>query len=485
MRKEVFMIKSIEKKRIVKNSALTFTNNMLSKILTLILVIFLARYLGVEGYGKLSFVLSFTGLFAVFGNFGLSILLKRLVSREKNKVSNYFSNALVISSILNILTFFVIMIFAWMLRYDDLTIKLIFIGALFVIFQNFKTSFQSVYEAFERMHYVFWTRLSKVVLRLVLVLFFIYMQQGLEIILITYALVEFIMMFVDFWVYNKYIEKLRFKFETKLWKGMMKSAIPFGVAGVFMTIYDKIDVTMISKMVPNPNVAIGFYSSAYELMSSLMFIAIAISTSLAPIAYRAFLYNKKKLIKIYQDSFKLFLILSIPIAVGGTILADKIIYLIYGTQYSGAIPALKVLIWATIFNFQMFAFGLALNSMNLEKETMKATIYSVIFNVVTNLIFIPIYGYMAAAYTTVGSVLVYSTYCYIVTSKKLVKINLIKILAPILLSATLMGFVLILIKNHFHVLILILLGMIIYFLLIYLNKIFDIDLKKLIKDLGK
>ena len=467
-----------ETKRVVKNSALTFTTNMLSKILTLVLVIFLARYLGVEGYGKLSFVLSFTGLFAVFGNFGLSILLNRLVARDKKKVNYYFSNALVISSILNILTFFVIMMFAWMLRYDDLTIKLIFIGALFVIFQNFKTSFQSVYEAFERMHYVFWTRLSKVVLRLVLVLFFIYMQQGLEIILITYALVEFIMMFVDFWVYNKYIEKLRFKFETKLWKGMMKSAIPFGVAGVFMTIYDKIDVTMISKMVPNSDVAIGFYSSSYELMSSLMFIGMAISGALAPIAYRAFLNNKKKLIRIYTDSFKLFLILSIPIAVGGTILADKIIYLIYGAQYSGAIPALKVLIWATIFNFQMFAFGLALNSMNLEKETMKATIYSVIFNVVANLIFIPIYGYIAAAYTTVGSVFVYSVYCYIITQKKLVKVNLLKILVPIIASAFFMGAVLMLIKNHIHVLLSIPVGFVVYLLFVYITKVIDVKESK-------
>ena len=197
-----------ETKRVVKNSAFTFTTNMLSKILTLVMIIFLARYLGVEGYGKLSFVLSFTGLFAVFGNFGLSILLNRLVAREKKKVSYYFSNALVISAILNIITFAVIMLFAWMLRYDDFTIRLIFIGALFIIFQNFKTPFQSVYEAFEKMQYVFWTRLSKVVLRLGLVMLFIYLDQGLEIILIIYALVELIMIFADFWVYNKYIEQI-------------------------------------------------------------------------------------------------------------------------------------------------------------------------------------------------------------------------------------------------------------------------------------
>ena len=466
-----------EAKRVLKNSGFIFFTNLFSKILTIILIIVLARYLGVEGYGKLSFVLSFTGLFAVFGNFGLSLLLKRIVARERDKVNYYFSNALVISTILNILTFIVIMIFAWILRYEPYTIKLIFIGALFVIFQNFKTPFQSVYEAFERMHYVFWTRLSKVVLRLCLVLFFIYMQQGLEIILITYALVEFVMIFVDFWVYNKYIEKLRFKFETKLWKGMIKSAIPFGIAGVFMTIYDKIDVTMISKMVLNPDVAIGFYSSSYELMSSLMFIALAISGALAPIAYRAFLNNKKKLIKIYTDSFKLFLILSIPIAVGGTILADKIIYLIYGVEYYGAIPSLKILIWATIFNFQMFAFGLALNSINLEKETMKATIYSVIFNVVANLIFIPIYGYIAAAYTTVGSVFVYSAYCYIITQKKLVKVNLLKILAPIVTSSVLMGCAIYFLREYLHFIFLILIGVFIYFALLLLLK--GIEIKEI------
>jgi len=471
-----------ELKRVAKNSSFIFLTNLFSKILTLVLIIVLARYLGVEGYGKFSFVISFVGLFAVFGNFGLGLLLKRLVAREKKKVHYYFSNALVISGLFNFLTFCVIILVANILRYDATTIGLIIVGALFIVFQNIKFPFQSVYEAFERMQYVFWTRMTKAVLRLLLVLLFIFLGRGILEILLIYAFVEIVMVLIDLWLYNRYIGKITFMPDKKAWWSLIKQAAPFGVAGVFMTIYDKIDVTMLSKLVSYPDLYIGYYSSAYELMSSLGFVAMSISGALAPIAFRAFVNNKAKLKKIFVDTFKLFMSLAVPIGVGGVILAQQLIFLIYGDEFTGAVIAFQILVWAVIFNFEMFALGLALNSMNLEKETMKATILSVIFNVVANIILIPIYGYLAAAITTVGSVLVYFIYCFRVTQRRLVKINLFKMLIPIISSSLAMGVVIHFLKDIMHVLILIPIGFIIYVGILFLTKGIDMNLIRSVLD---
>lgn len=474
-----------EVKRVVRNSSFIFATNLLSKILSLFLIIVLARYLGVEKYGALSFVLSFAGLFAIFGNFGVSLLLQRLVARDKKMVHVYFSNSLVLTGILNILTFFLILLVANILRYDVNLVNLLIIGAVFIVFQNFKYPFKSVYEAFERMHYVFWTRTAKIILRLGLIFVFISLKQDLFIILLTYAVVEFLMIFVDLWIYNMYIGKLSFKPNKKIWLDLLKKSIPFGIAGIFISIYDKIDITMLSKLVENPQVMIGYYSSAYELMSSLSFIAVAVSAALAPIAFRAFVNNKPKLIRIYKGTLKMFMALAIPIGVGGVILAQQIIFLIYGEEFFGAIPAFQILIWAVIFNFQMYAIGLALNSMNLEKETMKATILSVIFNVVANLILLPIYGYLAAGVTTVVSVFIYFFYCFRVTQRKLVKVNLFRILLPIVISSAVMGVVLVLLRDNVHVILSIPIGFVVYVITLYLFKGIDEDFLKTLRKILK
>jgi len=471
-----------ELKRVVKNSTFIFLTNLFGKILTLVLIIILARYLGVQDYGKFSFVISFVGLFAVFGNFGLGLLLKRLVSRNKKKVNYYFSNAIIISGLFNFLTFLTIILFANILRYDRSVIGLIIVGALFVVFQNLKSPFQSVYEAFEKMQYVFWTRITKIVFRLLLVLLFIFLERGILEILLVYAFVEIVMVLINLWIYNRYIGKISFKPDKKSWWKLIKQAAPFGVAGVFMTIYDKIDVTMLSKMVPSPDLYIGYYSSAYELMSSLGFIAMSISGALAPIAFRAFVNNKAKLKRIFKDTFKIFMSLAVPICIGGVLLAQQIVFLIYGNDFSGAVIAFQILVWAVIFNFEMFALGLALNSMNLEKETMKATILSVIFNIVANIILIPIYGYLAAAITTVGSVLVYFIYCFRVTQRRLVKINLFKMLIPIVASSIAMGVIIYFLKDLLHVVILIPIGFLVYAGFLFLTKGVDMKLIKSVLD---
>ena len=46
-------------KKINRNTLVLFSGEVVSKVLTLIVVILIARYLGAEGYGAFSFALSF------------------------------------------------------------------------------------------------------------------------------------------------------------------------------------------------------------------------------------------------------------------------------------------------------------------------------------------------------------------------------------------------------------------------------------------
>ena len=130
-------------KRIAKNSAYNLLTSVVSKGISMAIIILLARSLGVEQYGVYSLILGFVGLFAVFGDFGLSILLKRTVAREPKKVNEHFSSAIIISVILNAITLSLMLVVAKILAYDSTTIKILFIAGAFMVFQNIKMPFKN------------------------------------------------------------------------------------------------------------------------------------------------------------------------------------------------------------------------------------------------------------------------------------------------------------------------------------------------------
>jgi len=74
---------------IAKNTGALAISNVITSILGFFLLIYLARYLGEVGFGKYSFALSFTTLFAIFANLGINNYIIREIARNKNlKIAN-------------------------------------------------------------------------------------------------------------------------------------------------------------------------------------------------------------------------------------------------------------------------------------------------------------------------------------------------------------------------------------------------------------
>ena len=91
--------------RVTKNISVLFVSQMLSYILGFFTLVYTARYLGVEGFGTLSFALALTGIFAVTMDLGLSTLIIREVSRDKSITKDYVAN---ITTIKILLAFFIL-----------------------------------------------------------------------------------------------------------------------------------------------------------------------------------------------------------------------------------------------------------------------------------------------------------------------------------------------------------------------------------------
>ncbi|MCX6738034.1 MAG: oligosaccharide flippase family protein [Candidatus Parcubacteria bacterium] len=92
------------KQTIIKNTFWLTLAETISRFLRLILIIYAARILGANEYGKLTFALSFVSFFVIFSDFGISPLITRELSQDKDKEKEFYS-VVFLKIILGILAF--------------------------------------------------------------------------------------------------------------------------------------------------------------------------------------------------------------------------------------------------------------------------------------------------------------------------------------------------------------------------------------------
>ena len=100
---------------------------------------------------------------------------------------------------------------------------------------------------------------------------------------------------------------------------------------------------------------------------------------------------------------KYLLLIIIPLSIGVYYYALPLVDLIYNNQYSLASTPVQILIWTVVFLFVNGAASTLLNSVSKERIVTKVYIIAALFNIVLNMVMIPIWGYDGAALTTVLS----------------------------------------------------------------------------------
>jgi O-antigen/teichoic acid export membrane protein len=96
-------------------------------------------------------------------------------------------------------------------------------------------------------------------------------------------------------------------------------------------------------------------------------------------------------------SFNYSLFLAIPITAGGILLADKLLYYLYGASFESGAPVLAILLFVQVANIFLYLQTMCLNAMDRPRLSFYITAISAILNIVLNIVLIPIFGISGAA----------------------------------------------------------------------------------------
>ncbi len=163
----------------------------------------------------------------------------------------------------------------------------------------------------------------------------------------------------------------------------------------------KIDQVMIKEMLGKTSV--GHYAAAVKISEAWYFVTIAINSSLFP----AIINAKKRSLKEFYDRLKIlysFMLLSaVAISIPTTIYSKYIINLLYKEQFDQASTVLMFHIWAGV----LVSLGVVTSSIvianNKQNNALISTSIGAISNIILNLLMIPRFGIIGAAFTTILS----------------------------------------------------------------------------------
>lgn len=465
--------------RIAKNTGVLGISQVITSILGFVVLIYIARYLGEVGFGKYSFAVSFTALFIIFADLGISNLIIRELARNKELTNEYLTNVSVIKLLLSFLAFGFIAVTINLMDYPQDTTYAVYLFGVYMILTSFALAFKSIFQAYEKMEYTAAVMIIEKIILIPLVLFVLTSGYGLIELAYVYVFVGIVAVTLSFSIVLIKITKPKPTINLSLWKTLIIGSIPFGLNALFGVLFFQIDTVMLS--IFKDDAAVGIYNAAYvPLLALTGIISGMVVSALYPVMSRYFISSKDSLETFTVLPSKYMALIGFPIGMGCFVLADRFIALFYLDQYSASIIAFQILALFIPIRLVSSITGTLLTSINRQSLRTVSVGLSALFNIILNAVMIPYLSYVGASIATVLSeVFLYFVFIYFI-NKHYKKLELHKhFIKPLIASLVMGGFVFYFIGVN--LLLLILSACLVYFVMLLVLRTFTQEDKNIFK----
>ncbi len=388
------------------NTLYQLLSKLVSTLSTVTITVLITRFLGSQTWGDYSAVLAFIGFYFVLSEFGLNSIATKKFS-EKGLITQVdFYSFIFLRFLFTLFLLFIGFFILQILKYPRYIYIAIIFSMLQVFIYSLSSSFNSIYQSRYLYKYLFYSTFIYSLINLSLFLYIIFSKNlnnsiydRLWILFVPLLVAEFVRLLFGFFVTKKFISKSSKVLNLKLLKKYMLMSLPLGFALLFNTLMTQIDRLMLSKMVDT--IYLGYYSLAYKLFEVLLVLPTFFMNSVFPSlvnSYNNHLNNTYNL--LFSKSFYFLGFLSIIVSFFGLIFSPIFIPLIWGRTMAPAVYAFIIL----ILGAPLFYLSSPLSWLYVVENRTKFLLYLYLFafllNFCLNLVIIPKYNYLGAAYTT-------------------------------------------------------------------------------------
>jgi O-antigen/teichoic acid export membrane protein len=384
----------VRNNRFLGNAAWIIGGKVFQMILSLVVGMFTARYLGPENYGTISYIESFVIFFTAVSTLGFNAIIIRELVGDKKAQGEVLGSALIMRFTAGCLSSIIIV----------LIIALTGEGNKELIYVAFAQSLLIPFQAFDLINFWYQSKLksknatiAQISSYTLLITYKVYiLVTGKSLIWFAFSsTLDVILAGVMLMVAYRINKGPKLNFSRSISKTLLNNGYHFMFSSIMVVIYAQTDRILIKYFIDAH--AVGLYSAALKITAMWSFIPYAIIDSARPVIMSAKEKNEELYEKRLRQLYAGIIWLSIIFALFVTIFADAIISILYGEGYREAKSALTIIVWYSAASFIGTAKNIWLICEGKSKYEKYFTLCGVIWNILANIILIPIYGITGAA----------------------------------------------------------------------------------------
>jgi O-antigen/teichoic acid export membrane protein len=374
-------------KTVTKNVAVLSFTRVITTSSTLLLMMFLPRSLGPVGYGRLYLGQAIVGIFALLIEFGGHYTITKSVSRDPDDIASIFANAIGVRGILWIVSYLLMLGYAFAAGYPTQVVTIIAIYGVGMIASGVSAVVGSCFRGLNVLRYPAYGGIAETV--------FI-AAVGIPALIIGISPVHFALINVA-GTFLGVLTVLRFRsvLFTSLprveWGAaiaLLKEGFPYFLNAVFGIIYYRIDTVMLSLMTSEH--VVGWYGAAYRFFDSLMLVPNIFTIAIFPVLARQWGKDPDSFPRMLQKSLDAIILAGIPMSIGAFAFAPEIIHLFYGSaMYEPSILLLRIFSIGIPLLYIDFVLGTMMMAADRQRIMTRTAFFAIFANIALNYALIP------------------------------------------------------------------------------------------------
>lgn len=387
---------------VAQNTSFLTIASILQKVVSFVYFTVLARIIGVGNTGSYFFAITFTTIFTVVADFGMGQVLTRETAKFPERASEYLNTVLSAKILFGLAAYLLVVFFTIFLEYQPELRNLIFLSGVTMFFDNLQSSFFSIFRARKNLVYESTAIVISQILTLIIGTLALLLRAPLIWLIAAYTIPSAVIVgYGAFFVRRVYGLSVRPVMDRRIFRQFLFLALPFALAGILGRLYSYSDSLIMSKFLTAQD--LGWWSVPYKITFAFQFIPMALSASVYPAMSSFTITDPARIGELFVKAWRYLFIIIFPLSLGLIAVARPVIIRLYGIEYLPSVPILRILLVSLFFSYLSIISGALLNATNRQKIQTGLIATVLVVNVVLNLILIPKFGIIGAAYAALFS----------------------------------------------------------------------------------
>lgn len=405
------IFRKIRNHKVIKNMSWILAGRISNMILTFIVGVISARYLGPSNYGLIGYAGAFATFFASVCSLGInSIIVKELID-HRDKEGELMGTSIVLRLVSSFFSFVSIQIIVLFLSDNEPVTR----GVVFLY--NINLFFQAI----EIVKYWFISRLQSKYPEIISIAAYVITSAYKIFLLVTgkdvmwfafsmsldYIVIAFCLLIM---YKRRGGQKLHFSMQTG--KRILKKSYHFILSGMMIAVYNSTDKLMLKQIVGEDEV--GYYTAASTIAILCTFVYAAIIESVGPVIMKQHAEGNKLYNKTNRQLYAIIFYLSNFFALGISVFSGFIVSVLYGAEYTAATASVCLLSWSVAFSYLGVARDVWIVCEKNQKYLKYIYFLAAFMNAAINAILIPSLGATGASIATlatqIGTILIFPAF---------------------------------------------------------------------------